>query len=507
MTRKTLTAAAFTLTALLTLGAAAQQPGPIAVGSRLELLVDDYLIDSMKGAARFELHHPTPRDIVMVHDAPWEGAGSGYHTVFKDGSIYRMYYKAWHLKVDENGLTIPHDTLGCYAESVDGIHWVKPDLGLFEFEGSTANNIVCEGKGSHDFTPFKDTNPDCPPEASYKAVGYGKGGLYGFVSEDAIHWTLVQQDPIMTGYPFDTQNVAFWDSEHGLYRAYVRDFDRDAPGFGGGKRGIRMATSPDFINWTEAEWLIYPDSPPMALYTNQVKPYYRAPHIYVGFPTRYVELDWSPSTKKLPNLQHREWRAKSNRRYGTAITEALLMTSRDGLTFKRWGDPFLAPGLGHPGNWMYGDKYLAWHVVETKNFIKGAPDELSLYATESYWTDNSSALRRYTLRVDGFVSAHAPLEGGELVTKPLVFDGSELVLNFATAAFGGMRIEIQDAQGNPIDGFRLEDCPELFGDSIEWVVPFKDGSDLAALAGTPVRLRFVMKSAGLYGFQFRKSSE
>jgi hypothetical protein len=301
--------------------------------------------------------------------------------------------------------------------------------------------------------------------------------------------------PIITKGAFDTQNLAFWDSVRGEYRAYIRDFRE-------GRRGIRTATSKDFVSWTEPEWLVYPGSPKKQLYTNQIKPYYRAPHIFIGFPTRYIERGWSDSMRALPKLEHREQRAKAHIRYGTALTDALLMTSRDGKTFKRWGDAFLRPGSSED-NWKYGDNYIAWHVVETKSAIEGAPNELSIYATESYWTGTSSRLRRFTLRIDGFVSVNGPASGGEMVTRPLTFKGGELEMNFATSAAGGIRVEIQDAGGKAIEGFALADCSEVFGDALERMVTWKGGSDVSKLAGKPVRLRFVMKDADLYSIRFR----
>ena len=471
---------------------------PIQLGSRLELMVDDYLIDEMKDGAELRLHHPEPREVVMVHDAPWEGSGCGYHTVFQDGSLYRMYYKAWHLAPQQGKLDIPHPTFGAYAESRDGIHWTKPELGLFEFEGSKANNIVWSGKGGHDFTPFKDTNPDCKAGEEYKAIAYGPDptGAYAFKSSDGIRWSFLEEAPILTKGAFDTQNVAFWDSVRGEYRAYIRDF-------ADGVRGIRTAMSRDFRAWTEPVWLEYPGAPVEALYTNQIKPYYRAPHLFIGFPTRYVERGWSPSMEALPDPEHRHIRSSCSPRYGTAITDALLMTSRDGNTFHRWGEAFLRPGLRLKDNWAYGDNYIAWQVVETKSGMAHAPNELSIYATESYWTGNSSLLRRYTLRIDGFVSITAPLSGGEFTTKPLIFEGRELVLNFSTSAAGSIRIEIQNEAGKPLDGFRLEDAPEIFGDDLERVVPWKDGCGLDGLSGTPVRLRVVLKDADLYSLRFR----
>jgi hypothetical protein len=245
------------------------------------------------------------------------------------------------------------------------------------------------------------------------------------------------------------------------------------------------------------------DSPDEHLYTNQIKTYYRAPHILIGLPTRYIDHGWSDSMRALPDAKRRELRASANRRYGTALTEALLMASRDGVRFKRWNEAFLRPGIERPGTWQYGQQYIAWHVVETGPSLPGGPNELSLYATEDYWHGKGGSLRRYTLRLDGFVSVRGSMKGGELVTRPLKFAGSALALNLATSAAGSVRVEIQDRGGKPHQGFSLEDCPALFGDTLERVVRWKDGADVGSLAGKPVRLRFELKNADLYSFRFQ----
>ncbi len=146
---------------------------------------------------------------------------------------------------------------------------------------------------------------------------------------------------------------------------------------------------------------------------------------------------------------------------------------------------------------------MAWHTVETASAIPGAPREISLYATESYWTGKSDRLRRYTLRVDGFVSVAAPMKGGELLTRPLIFSGDTLEINFASSAAGSIRIEVQDSAGNALEGFALADSFEIFGDQLDRLVEWKSGAQLGPLAGTPVRLRFVMKDADLYSLRFR----
>ena len=490
---------------------------PIAIGSRRELFVDGHLIEKMTGKAEQRLHQPQPREIAITHDAPWEGSGTGYHSVFKDGGKYRMYYKAWQLTVTAPGKvnTGEHPLFTCYAESEDGIHWRKPELGLHEFKGSKANNIVlAPGKmGAANPDPghiaiFKDDNPAAAADAKYKAIVRSESpkGLLALKSPDGLRWSPMSETPVITDGAFDSQNLAFWDAQAGLYRAYWRYFTggtTDEKNWKpSGFRAIRTATSKDFVHWENQQDLRYVDSPDEALYTNQVKPYARAPHLLLGFPTRYIERGWSESLKALPEREHREWRSKASDRYGMVVTEGLFMSSREGVTFKRWNEAFLPPGIERPGTWNYGHQYLAWHLVETKSSLEGAPDELSLYATESYWTDRSSALRRYTLRLDGFVSLHAPMSGGEVLTKPLTFTGHSLSMNFASSAAGGVKVEIQDASGQPMPGFTLSDCEEHFGDSLARTVVWKSGHDVSSLAGKPVRLLFVLKDADVYSFRF-----
>ena len=90
-----------------------------------------------------------------------------------------------------------------------------------------------------------------------------------------------------------------------------------------------------------------------------------------------------------------------------------------------------------------------------------------------------------------------------MVTKPVRFSGSRLVLNFATSAPGSIQVEIQDAAGKPVPGYRLDEARETIGNEIEREVSWKNGPDVSALAGKTVRLRFVMKDADLYAFRFR----
>ncbi len=452
----------------------AEAAEPIEIGSRRELLVDDYLIERLSGAA-LTLHKPTPREVVIVHDAPWEGDTCFYHTVFQDGDLYRMYYRGSQWSVEANDMLYQ---VACYAQSKDGIHWTKPELGLHEFNGSKKNNIVHAGRGSDNFMVFKDSRPDCPAEAQYKAFGgvSDDGGIWTFQSPDGIHWSPLSKGPVITEGAFDSLNLAFWDSTRNRYVEFHRAFRN-------GFRDIMTSTSTDFQNWTQPVFLEYPNMPPEHLYTNSIAPYDRAKQIFMGFPKRFIETR-NPTG-------HFKW----------GVSDGVFMTSRDGLNFRRWGEAVVRPGF-QKSRWVDRNNYTASGVVVTRSDIPDTPDELSIYSLEDYYLiGTASKLRRYTYRMDGFVSVQAPLAGGELVSKPLGVSGDRLEINYSTSAAGSIRVEIQDAQGVPIEGYKLDDSVEIFGDEIERALAWKSGSDVARLAGKPVRLRFVMKDADLYSIQ------
>lgn len=161
----------------------------------------------------------------------------------------------------------------------------------------------------------------------------------------------------------------------------------------------------------------------------------------------------------------------------------------------------MRPGA-QPDRWVCRNNLVAWGLVETTSRMQGAADEISLYVVEGYYQGDSCRVRRHAMRADGFVSASAGWTGGRLLTKSLIFDGAQLVLNFSTSAAGSLRVEIQDEEGQPIDGFSLADCPEVFGDSIARRMSWKDDANLSSLAGTPVRLLFELQDADLYSFRF-----
>jgi len=175
------------------------------------------------------------------------------------------------------------------------------------------------------------------------------------------------------------------------------------------------------------------------------------------------------------------------------------MNSRDGLNWNRFHEAFMGGEPEHDFNWRYGDVYLTYNILETPCKAPQTGTELSILG-EDNTAENKKALYRYTLRLDGFASYRADFDIKTLETKPFIFDGGELSVNFATSPIGFCYIDILDETGKPIDGYHS--C-ELFGNTTDRTVFFGDSEDVSKLAGRPVKLRFTMRDADIYSFIFR----
>jgi len=462
----------------------AQQSKPIDIDSRRELFIDHYLIDRLD-RTRLVLHQPRDEGSVLRFDEPWEGPFCGYCTVIKDGDKYRFYYRG----LPEAGRDGSEREVTCYAESSDGINIFKPKLNLFAVKGTKSNNVILADAApvNHNFSPLLDTRPGAPEDRRYKALGgTKKSGLIAYISADGIHWRKLRQQPVFTKGLFDSQNVAFWSDNEQCYLCYFRTWT--GTGYAG-YRSVGRTTSTDFLNWTEPEQMSFGDTPREHIYTNQTHPYFRAPHIYISIGARFL-----PGRQILSDEQAKQLNVNSD--YFKDCSDAVLMTSRGGNIYDRtFMEGFIRPGIGLQ-NWVSRSNYPALNVVQTE------PDEMSLYVQHDY-AQPTAHLRRYSLRLDGFASIYAPYEGGSITTKPFTFTGKKLLLNFATSAPGFIKVEIQEAVGEPVAGYSLEDAKELIGNYTKHPAAWRQGTDVSPLSGRAIRLKFVMKDADLYSLQFR----
>ncbi len=442
-----------------------------ALNSRPYLFVDETLCDRHSGTA-LRLHEPRRENVAMVTDAPWEGPTSAYFTVVDAGDHFFMYYRGSSSANDYVG------QLTCVAESDDGIEWKRRLVWQHTVNGSEANNIIWTNEHdiSHNFGAFFDDNPDSDSDARFKALGgLKRGGLYALGSPDGVRWYIIGDSPVVTEGDFDSLNQAFWDSERGQYVCYLRQ-SRDHI------RSVRRCVSDDFVTWSAPEWLEFgpgtgapnADSALEHFYTNAIRPYDRDPGLYLGFPKRFVP-------ERTRHTSHSD----------TGVSDCVLIASRDGINFpRRFREAFIRPGLDQR-NWTERNLMMAPGMIRTSE------TEYSLYWSEHY-RHHDHRIQRGTIRVDGFASLYAGFPGGEMVTKPVRLDGDMMVLNMSTSAAGSVRVEIQNADGKPIDGFTMDNADPLFGDDIERAVTWNGTSDMRKLRGETVRLRIALTDADVF---------
>jgi len=482
------------------------------IGSRREVCWDEALMDTCEGV-RIEMHKPEYRNDALVCDKPWEGNVSGYFVLVPDGEHFRLYYRGCHWDVNADGTDVgaSHKAMMCVAESADGKTFQRINAGICDYWGTKDNNILVDYIRDNMYF-FKDTNPNCPENARYKALAEHEGqSLWLFESADGVHFEKTRV--LCDDGAYDSMNICFWDDQTQQYYLFYRGVHGEgtidgkwAPGAGKEAhttviRDVRMRTSKDFVTWGEPKMLDYgPEADDVELYTNQVQKYYRAPQMFIGFPTRYIDrYEDAVSFPQLPDWKHRQELIRFKGRSGTAMTDATIMTSRDGVNFRRSEEAYMTPGIERGTNWYYGDNYLCYGMAETASDIPGAPNEISLYMGVDYRV-KPVTLRRYAVRLDGFFSWRCDYKPGKVVTKPVVFDGDKLSINFSTSAFGSVRVRILDAGGNAIEGY---DSGNHFGDSVDREVPF--AKPLGALSGREVRLEVTMRDADLYSFKFTKN--
>lgn len=181
--------------------------------------------------------------------------------------------------------------------------------------------------------------------------------------------------------------------------------------------------------------------------------------------------------------------------------------SRDGRTFAPRAEPDIAPEGWGSGAWDTGYLSATGGLCVVKDerlwfYYSGLRGDGGRLASGTTWFRNgmysNGSIGLATLRRDGFAGMVADGRG-EIVTKPLVFDGGHLFVN-AECRFGSVSAEILGEDGRPVPGFTACDCASFRqADSTKTELRFAGGS-LAALSGHPVRIRFILECATLYAF-------
>ncbi len=494
--------------------------GPIDVGSRKQLFVDTKLIAQSRG---IELTMNVPAKMnqpVLANDIPWEGepgASIGfYSSVIKEGDKIRVWGSGKALLPVRTEPDGPVTHLLAYAESSDGIHFTKPEPGLVAYDASKAE--IGRHGGIGGVSVWID--PKAPPSQRYKtqAKCYPPDGRPAefriYCSPDGYRWTLLAKPGIGT---CDTQSIIFWDKSKQRYLLYTRENpDAHTPKR---RRVVRRLESTNLSQWENEIVVMDADAVDNSTYTTPTP----QPAVDYYGATVFKYPDDAPDSAYIM-IAHAFWhwqrRPKEQRAGGyedhkfefevlaPATLDDRLAVSRDGIHFSRLGDRRAFIPLGFSGT--FSSKW-TWSLP---NPIR-VGNELWIY----YFGDNRDhdgfvdpaastrkmAIDRAILRLDGFVSADAAYTGGEIVTPLLTFAGSRLELNVDPGAGGSIRIELLDENDQPIKGHTREEATALYDNSVCLPVTWGTANDsVAALAGKPIKLRFLMRDCKLYAFQFNQ---
>lgn len=470
----------------------------IDLSCKKEVFWDDFLIDKDKTTAKWRVMNPVRKESCFSFDQGYEKEfGISYPCILKDDSGYKMYYIVWKNFGEFTNAR-------CYLamiESSDGINWKRPELNMFEHPELKINNAVMEN--TYDgFCVFSDQNPICPEDEKYKAVGVyytetesgeRKRALWCFTSPDGYKFSM--KNMLTDKGFFDSLNTVMY--KDGKYICYLRGYHEQKDNPNGAKvRDIRVMYSDDFINWTEPQIISFTDGEDEPLYTNNAIIYPEADHLFVGFPVRYHERkEWTLNMEQIKSCEIKKSVAQSQeKRSGLAVTDCIFMSSRNGKLWHRYNEAFLSPAYENKHNWVYGDCYLAYGLVDSGR------ECYYLYAHDNHRsTHYAKPLIRYEIRKDGFACIMAESTEETVVTKPLTFSGSIMHLNFTTSAKGYIYVDVLDKDGNELSE---RTSFEIFGDNIDRKIYFDDGSDFSEYQGQEIRLRFKMSEAKLYSVWF-----
>ena len=496
----------------------------IDIQNRRECFFDDYLIDKEKSTVEIRLHKPQRKKVLLELYRTWEPNLCTFFCMIRAEGLWKAYYVCNH----------PKNKYVAYMESEDGEYWVRPNLGIVEFNGSKENNILfdVEMLKEFDFTGFDnmsvfyDENPLCPADEKYKMVAWWQGhaALTTLLSADGIHFTKSRF--ITDDGAFDSQNRAFYSASHKKYFCYYRGehapadgtdlmdksytdgtanalFDPEKfllrePGAGTHTflRDVRVTVSDDFHTWAKQQ-KIETSGADCQLYNNCIFPYPRAPHMLIGFPLRYVERKaWTKNYDELCGREDRLDRISRMARLGLAVSDGLFMASRDGYTFKKYDEAILPPPPENPEAFVYGDGTATPVLIEVPSEIPGADNEYMMIVRESYRTAKGfNKLVKYTVRLDGFVSLHADGEVKKAATKPFTYSGENLYANIATSARGSAYFTLKC-------GDEAYTSVEVFGNATHKRIRFDDDEAVKRLAGKEVTLEIKMLDCDLYSIKF-----
>ena len=437
------------------------------------------ITDRLNCCDRIEPLRKHPANPLLVADRPWE-TGVGYPCVLYSAATgkFRMWYHAYKELADRlnpnaplvDGFVMQYEMYLCYAESADGLTWIKPELNRLKVKEYGPNNIVVVDSGfiGGQGTVIEDeTDPD--PARRFKLLiydmdGKGRDGIRTAISPDGLDWTFVGPYPILPSQ--DTPSL-WHDRRRGRYVAFLKTRL-------GGKRARMISVSEDFEHWSEPTVLLAPDladAPTLEFYAQQSFHH------------------WGHDLGLLNGFD-----------LCTQRTDLELICAPDGLAWRRLPTRPRVLGPGDPGAWDGGGVYPGTGEPLTSG------DQCGIYYCGTCQRHDGGDVEPSPPGIGLATFAPGRLAGQQFTgdgwcqTIPFLCPGGTLTLN--AAAPGPMTVEIHSAgYGGPIDGFTSDACAPVNGDSRTHAVTWKENATLDTLRERFILLRVYGSKGLVFGFE------
>ncbi len=423
----------------------------------------------MPRGVRIQCYPARRQPVDLPRDKSWEYT-FGVNTLMRDGGRYRL----WYTVCPPNAIHVRnpnHEDLLCYAESEDGFNWIKPELGLYEYEGTGGTNVVHQRlHGPAVFTDphgykmiytgdvsdeqmarYKMRRPDdIDPYAHRPDIDEGTTfGVLGATSPDGLHWTALP-DPLVVQHS-DTQNSAYYDATLKKYVAYLRTWYL-------GRRCIGRSESDDFHDFTFPENILIAGATmdaPDAWYTNGRTCLPDAPDYHLMFPAQYLQA--------------------------TDKTAIILHTSADGIL---WSP---VPGPAVLDSTDTGCIFASRDMVVLPDGRWAIPSS-DYDVPHKYPRHRPIGSMAYAIWDAGRLASVTADDEGEFTLMQLAVDAKRIVLNVRG------RVEVE------LDGRGWSDAIDGDHHSIAVTWQGNDGVDLTSTK--PVKVRIRMRHAELFSIRF-----
>ena len=475
-----------------------QKPEVLPINRGRQLFVDSFLISNTNLTSVYHKANYYDLNPVLKADRKWELTPEGYEYAapFSDGIWYDDKdgkFKMWYLAGAGYVDTLKHSLYTCYAESLDGKTWTKPSLDIVP-----GTNVV-DTMNRDASTVWLDRNEKDPSKRwKFFNVEYKPDYIqWQYVlkySADGIHWSK----PVAQSGAVSDRCTAFYNPFTNKWVMSMRHHCN--------------------VSWRSRAYLEHADPEEAVSLAHRLREGVPDKHIVFWFTPddkekrheRYPDVD--PGIYNFDAIAYEsimlgfysQWQGPENHiARGLMIpkrNEIMLGYSRDGFHFARPSHSPFMPVNETDGAWNYGNM----QSVNGVPLIVG--DSLYIYSSgrskNGVWWDAGVSTGLATLRRDGFVSMRAGNKEGFLTTEKLSFDGKYFFVNADVKAKGAqLKVELLDADGNPIPGFTKRDCVVMRGaDKTKQLITWKGKQDLTELAGRTIRAKFYLTRGDLYAF-------